>query len=727
MTETEPDKFLTMARDAFTSSTTYFDSSIRTQIEAALRQFQGVHPTNSKYHSDAYKARSRLFRPKTRATIRKNEASAAEAFFATSDVVTVTPEDSDNPKNRASAQVKHALLNYRLKKSIPWFLTLIGAYQDAQTVGVCISHQYWRFDAKKKIDKPCIDLIPTENFRIHPGAKWDDPIGSSAYVIHMLPMMVMDVRKRMTNEDPTTGQPRWKTLADSEILAAQNSYSDSTRQTRERNRQDSTEQRSAINEFATVWVHRNIMEIDGVDMIWYTLGTMSTLSQPVPLESHYWHGRRPYVMGLCILETHKLYPDGIPGITKDTQAEINEVANQRIDNVKFAMNKRYFVQRGRQVDIRSLTRNVPSSVTMMNDPEKDVKVLDTPDVTSSAYSEQDRLNLDFDDVAGAFSQSSVQSNRNLNETVGGMQMMNSATNQVGAYQLRAFVETWVEPVLHQLLLLEGKYETDEAIIRLASKAAKLERDFAMEAANEGFIDELLEMDITLNVNVGTGSTNPLDQVKTFLEAMRSLKDLLADGVLERFGLDVSEVIKELFGKLGYRDGDRFFDTETEDPSLTNAKATITELQKQLEQKVSPEMVAAQVRKLDAEIETLAAKTKDTISSAFKKNVEAMFASMQAGQMIASVPMIAPVADEIAKASGYQAPTPAGIDPNFPIPSGPAPGLTQNSVKDPRTGVEFMPGGAVAGDTTPLTPMAPIAPASGVEGANQGIETVRADS
>jgi len=400
MNETAPDKFLTMARDAFTSSTTYFDSSIRTQIEAALRQFQGVHPTNSKYHSDAYKARSRLFRPKTRATIRKNEASAAEAFFATSDVVTVTPEDSDNPKNRASAQVKHALLNYRLKKSIPWFLTLIGAYQDAQTVGVCISHQYWRFDAKRKIDKPCIDLIPTENFRIHPGAKWDDPIGSSAYVIHMLPMMVMDVRKRMTNEDPTTGQPRWKTLADSgidliptenfrihpasswsdpinsspynihmlpmlvmdvrkrmenpdpttgqprwtklaeaQILAAQNSYSDSTRQTRERNRQDSTEQRSAINEFATVWVHRNIMEIDGVDMIWYTLGTMSTLSQPVPLESHYWHGRRPYVMGLCILETHKLYPDGIPGITKDTQAEINEVANQRIDNVKFAMNR----------------------------------------------------------------------------------------------------------------------------------------------------------------------------------------------------------------------------------------------------------------------------------------------------------------------------------------------------------------------------------------------------
>ena len=70
------------------------------------------------------------------------------------------------------------------------------------------------------------------------------------------------------------------------------------------------------------------------------------------------------------------------------QAEINEVANQRIDNVKFAMNKRYWVRRNQQVDIRSITRNVPGSVTMMNDPEKDVKVQETNDVTSSAYQEQ---------------------------------------------------------------------------------------------------------------------------------------------------------------------------------------------------------------------------------------------------------------------------------------------------------------------------------------------------
>ena len=65
--------FLALSRDAFTSSTTFFDASIRAAVEAALRQFQGVHPQGSKYYTDVYRARSRLFRPKTRTSVRKND------------------------------------------------------------------------------------------------------------------------------------------------------------------------------------------------------------------------------------------------------------------------------------------------------------------------------------------------------------------------------------------------------------------------------------------------------------------------------------------------------------------------------------------------------------------------------------------------------------------------------------------------------------------------------
>lgn len=707
--------YLSLARNAFDTSTTYFDSSIRPQIEAAIRQFQGVHPQGSKYHSDTYKHRSRLFRPKTRAMVRKNEAVGAEAFFSTKDVVSVKSTDDSNPNRQASAVINQSLLQYRLKKSIPWFLICMGAYQDAQTVGACVSYQDWKYDPVRKIDKPCVELIPLENLRIDPGSNWTDPINTSPYVIHMLPMYVKDVKGKMTRPDPKTGAPKWIPASNEQIIAAAKSYSDSTRLTRERGRTDPKDQAQIINEFTVVWVHRNIMEIDGIDMVWYTLGTLHMLTDPVPIDQVYFHGRRPYVMGYSMIETHKNYPDGPVGVTKDVQAEINEVTNQRVDNVKFAMNKRYFFKRGAQVDLRSLMRNVPGSATGMNDIEKDVKVIDTPDVTSSSYQEQDRLNLDFDDVSGAFSPSSIQANRKLNETVGGMTMLNSNSSQVGNYQLRTFSETWVEPVLEQLILLEQHYETDDVILTLAGKQAGLYEKFGIDTLT----DEILMQELTVEVNVGIGATNPQDQVNNFLAAMKALREILADGFLENYGLDVAEVIKELFGKMGYKDGERFFNME-QDPALTAAQSMISKLQQELAQKVSPEMVAKQIEKLDAEIENLATKNKDIVASSFEKNMRAIFSTGQAAQMIAAVPALAPLMDLLAQAAGYQAPNPAGMDPNFPQPGAAAAGLTQNSVKDPRTGIEFTPGG----DTSPNTPANPASPA---DGANQGIETMEADS
>lgn len=64
---------------------------------------------------------------------------------------------------------------------------------------------------------------------------------------------------------------------------------------------------------------------------------------------------------------------------------------------------------------------------------------------------------------------------------------------------------------------------------------------------------------------------------------------------------------------------------------------------------------------DADVKHLEAKSVQT-------GVQASFAAMQAGSQVAQMPMIAPIADEVMKGAGYQRPTPAGDDPNFPTPS-----------------------------------------------------------
>lgn len=694
--------YVGLARDAYTSSTTFFDAGIRAQIEADLRQFNSQHPSNSKYLSDSYRARSKFFRPKTRSAIRKNEAIAAEAFFSSDDVVSITPQNDDDPEQKGSAEIYKYLMQYRLTKTIPWFLTVIGAYQDAQSVGVVASYNYWKVDPRKRIDEPCIDLVPVENLRIDPAADWRDPINTSPYVIHLLPMYVKDVKAKAGRE--------WKPVTETQILQATRTQGDPIRLTRESPRPDRTEQGGAITNFTIVWVHRNVMEIDGQDMVWHTLGTEALLDDPVLLSAAYFHGKRPYTMGCCVIETHKLYPSSLPRMTKDTQGELNTNANLRIDNVNFAMNKRYFIKRNEQVDTRSLQRNAPGSITMMNNPETDVKIVETGDVTGSAYAEQDRLNLDFDDLVGTFSNSSVQSNRRLNETVGGMNILTTNANQVSGYQLRTFVETWVEPTLRQLQLLEAEYETDETILALAGQAAApiLEK-FGVNPT----MDALLAHEMTINVNVGMGATNPHQQVDNFLSGMKALKEILADGVLERYGLSIEEVTKEIFSKLGYRTGNRFFDWNNEEPQVVALKQQLTQLQSALDAKYPPEMLAAQVAKLSAEAKSVDAKTLETI-------VRAVYASMQSGEVIAAVPQVAPIADAVMQIGGYQRPQPAGIDPNFPALAGVG-ALAVQAVKDKRTGIAFTPG--AAGDTSPETPALPATPGVGAEG---GINTLRAD-
>lgn len=634
-------KALQLARDAYSGSTSYFDANVRPELEQDLRQFQSLHGNRSKYMSDSYRGRAKFYRPKTRAMVRSAEASVAEAFFSTQDVVSIAPVQETDEYQQASAEIMQGLLQHRLTKSIPWFKTVIGAFQDAEVAGIVISHQVW--DRKK--DAPQIELIPRENFRFDPAADWTDPVGTSPYLIWLRPMYVKDIKARM-KAGPGETTAKWIAYDDAQIKSAAHKW-DSTRMLRDGNRTESTGETTAITDFTIVWVHFNVMADTetGQDVYYYTLGTELLLSPPAPLNEQYAHGRRPFVIGQVVIEAHRNDPSGEVRLVRDVQGEINEIANQRIDNVKFAMNKRYFVKRNRQVDLRSLTRNMPGSVTLLTDIETDVKVIDTPDVTSSSYQEQDRLNMDFDEISGNMSQSSVAANRKLNETVGGMEILAADSNKVKAYALKTFIETWVEPALSQVMLLEQCYETDETILALAGSKSELFQKLGVDAVT----DELLLQDLTLTLNVGMNATSPTQKINNLLTGINGVKTALADGVLERYNVAPDEIIKEVFGALGHKDGGRFFKLgEGEDPK----DAQIKQLQQALAAKHPPELVAAQVRYLDAQT--------------VEKGTTSIYSAMQAAEVIAGVPQVAPVADKIMQAAGYQTPNPAGQDPNFPI-------------------------------------------------------------
>lgn len=684
--------WLQLSLQAFSGSTSYMDTNLRNQWERNIRQWQSKHQQGSKYLSDGYKSKPKFFRPKTRAAIRKHEASAAAAYFSTQEVVDIAAQDDSNKRQLASAELWKEVMNHRLTKSVAWFMTVMGAYQDTLVMGAVVSHQDWDVEQ----DKPAPELVPLENIRIDPAADWLDPMGKSPYVIHLVPMYVYEVRERAERE-----LKPWKPVTEGQMLSARAQTYDSTRLTRDGNRTDPKEPgNTGISDFDIVWVHRVIIRRNGQDNLFYTLGTEALLSDPVPLMEDYpWLRKfeRPFTMGICIIEAHRSYPSGLPELTHQTQAEINDLANARMENVHLVLKKRYLVKRHKQVDIRSLTRGVAGSVTMVDDPEKDVKDLDFTDVTASSYQEQDRLNLDHDDLTGIMSGSTVSSNRKLNETVGGMNLMNSDAQEIGDYTLKTFTETWMEPTLSQILRMGQHRESDAKILALAGAKAKLIERFGINVID----DNLLRQELTLTLNIGMGATNPLNNLEKFMAALTNLEKVFGVETVAA-QLDFSEVWGEIAGKLGFKDGKRFM-LDQEDPRVGMLMKQISDLTAKVAQKRSPEVDAAQAAKLRAET--------------MKVIVEAFFGATQGAELVASIPEIAAVADKILQAAGYAPPNPAGTDPNIPVPD--------EAVGMP-TGATITGAAAANKYGTPTlrkstSPQLPAPPVSATAGVNAGIE------
>lgn len=577
------------AQTIFNNSTNYLDSNITNQWSKNLAYFRGEHAPGTAMRGLNFR-RSRVFRPKTRTNVKAQEASIAQALFATKDQVDVKAQNPSQPQQNASAAIMGQLLDYRLENTIPWFLTAVGAFQDTKVYGVCISHQFWDYQQDTSVlpafdqegnavmgddgtgkqvamgtektvvraDRPVCDLIAPENFRFDPMCDWRDPATSSPFLLYMQPIYASDALEMMQKQDTKTNSPAWRQYTLQQILGTRKQSFDRTRMAREGQHRIDPSQTAHEGQYTTLWAHLNIVKINGDDMAYWTLGTELILTEPMRLTDMYPHlkrGERPFRVGFSSIETHRNYPAGDVEQGSSLQEEINSIANQRLDNVMLVLNKRYFVRRGSMTDLDALIRNTPGGGVMMNDPEKDVKVVDTNDVTSSSYQEQDRLSAEFDSLVGNFSPAAPQNNEKQTPALGVAKMGNQSAGAIQDYSIRVFIETWVAPVLRQLARLEAMYETDEVILAIAADKAQLFQKFGVNQVT----DSLLQQDLTIDVNVGIGNTDPQTRVQKLVYGLSNA--LGVPGMQPR--VKATEVADEIFGALGYRDSTRFFMTEAE--------------------------------------------------------------------------------------------------------------------------------------------------------------------
>lgn len=618
-------------------ATTHHDTKLKTSWARNLRAFQNRHMQGSKYDTFRYRQRSKLFKTKTRSAVRKNIATAAAAMFSTEDVVAVTAERPGDKLQATTARFLHAALNFRLDRTNKWagpnwFLTFGGARMDSQLHGICVTKQYWEYEErevpKRQVvisqrpalddtgmpildlatgeplmdeveeevmefeteimrDRLMITLVPPEHAKIDPTGDWRDPMQDGGFLIIDYPMRIDDVEhiiNQQADRNPMGGKA-WRSV-DLKALQTARTERDTEASSVRRARGDGIdryEQAFRGKDNNIIWLHECFYRQDGEDWHWWMLGENIVLSDPRPTIESYpaLKGERPYVRGLGEVESHKTHPMAPVESWQQAQMEINDITNLTLDALKMGISPITKIRRGRGVDLKQVQNRGPDAAIMVQDLD-DVTFDRSPDPSANGANYVNILSNDFDELAGVFSGSSVQSNRALNETVGGMKMLSNSANALTEYDLRVFCETWVEACLSQCLRLIAYYESDETVIKVAGENAGLientvagdtgsgldpkqeEADAEQESSFEPpvtlpmVIENLDKAMVTVKVNVGTGSLDPIQKMQRFM--MMSKMSLEFRQGLNEQGIDLnaSAFLQEGWGIAGWKNADQFF-------------------------------------------------------------------------------------------------------------------------------------------------------------------------
>ncbi len=572
----------------------YHTQSLERGLQQSYRAYRSEHQEGSKYLSRAWRGRARLFVPKTRSAVRKNNATTAAALFTTENVVTLSPAHADDPVQSATAATLHADMNTRLentdpKTGVPWFHMSMGACHDAQITGVCCSKQTWNLEERptgnmvveeveeydEELDEffyvtrevpemmvvrdaPSIELHPIENLGIDPAAPWYSPVELGAWFYCRYPMRVEDVREMMARGNRMGDDQGWLEDVPDQLLMKGKVEEErrGLRRVREGGVDRLEDTRTTPGPWDIVWINENFVRVDGRHHHYWSVGSYGYLSEVREVHEVYpaFGGARPYILGLGALESHLVLPTSPVESWQPLQLEINDITNLRLDTLKRGIAPLPKIKRGKNVDYTQLQmRGRPDAYLEVEDMD-DIDFAQTPTPPGQSYAETNVQNANFDELAGAFSPSSVQTSRSLNETVGGMQLLSGAANAVTEYDLRVFVMTWVQPTLYQVAQLLRYYESDEALFLTAGKKASVLKKFEYEPV----LDDLDTLAMTLKVDVGIGSADPMQKLAKLKFGMEMLAPIMGEAAKQGITLNAEAVISEVMGQAGFSDGRRFF-------------------------------------------------------------------------------------------------------------------------------------------------------------------------
>ena len=186
----------------------------------------------------------------------------------------------------------------------------------------------------------------------------------------------------------------------------------------------------------------------------------------------YSHKKKPFIELHDIQIPHEFWSVGEVEPLKFLQYELNDIRNQRMDNVTLILNRMWIVDKGADIDEEELVSQSGGVIHTGN--MNGIKDLQTPDVTASSYNEETFVKDDAKTASGVndFISGSPGNSKNQssigNDTATGIMLLQEAGNARFKYKMDN-LEDSLKEFGRQLIALDQQFLETEMMVRVVGE------------------------------------------------------------------------------------------------------------------------------------------------------------------------------------------------------------------------------------------------------------------
>ena len=361
----------------------------------------------SKIENEAeYPYMARLFIPYSFTSVETTIPRLMGAIFSSDPVIAVKPRIEDDVEN---AKTMEQLLSYQIEQ-MNLFNTSISLFKDTCILGTFIAKIDWKKESRKKkrialeevyenydemgypigqpINRPILNdkgkpitekydvkiyddnyiyYVDPFKFLIDPKAEPIDPIDSAEAVI-LIKETTIPKLKEMEKEGIYKNISKVEKVKGVVEFTEGNERFNVVDKTAPTKLDDKHTQRVTLYEY---WEDDRVIVLAEEKII--------IRDEPNP----YWHCRKPFLMARICPVQNEIYGIGLMEMVESLQHELNDTRNQRMDNIKFCLNKMWIISRMQDVNFPIISE--PGGNILVNNDVDSVKEISTSDVTQSSF------------------------------------------------------------------------------------------------------------------------------------------------------------------------------------------------------------------------------------------------------------------------------------------------------------------------------------------------------